>query len=114
MNAVAGEQTADIIFIGDHIITVDAASVGVTAVAVADQNIVATGPAKEILKLKTSSTRVIELGDNALVPGFIDAHGHMTIVAKLTEMIDLASPPVGRVENINAVSYTHLTLPTKA
>ena len=103
MNAVAGEQTADIIFIGDHIITVDAASVGVTAVAVAGQNIVATGPAKEILKLKTSSTRVIELGDNALVPGFIDAHGHMTIVAKLTEMIDLASPPVGRVENINDI-----------
>ena len=103
MNAVAGEQTADIIFIGDHIITVDAASVGVTAVAVADQNIVATGPAKEILKLKTSSTRVIELGDNALVPGFIDAHGHMTIVAKLTEMIDLASPPVGRIENINDI-----------
>jgi len=103
MNAVAGEQTADIIFIGDHIITVDAASVGVTAVAVAGQNIVATGPAKEILKLKTSSTRVIELGDNALVPGFIDAHGHMTIVAKLAEMIDLASPPVGRVENINDI-----------
>ena len=103
MNAVAGEQTADIIFIGDHIITVDAASVGVTAVAVAGQNIVATGPAKEILKLKTSSTRVIELVDKALVPGFIDAHGHMTIVAKLTEMIDLASPPVGRVENINDI-----------
>jgi len=103
MNAVAGERSADIIFIGDHIITVDAASVGVTAVAVAGQNIVATGPAKEVLKLKTSSTRVIELGDNALVPGFIDAHGHMTIVAKLTEMIDLASPPVGRVENINDI-----------
>ncbi len=103
MNAVAGEQSADIIFIGDHIITVDATSVDVTAVAVAGQNIVATGPAKEILKLKTSSTRVIELGDNALVPGFIDAHGHMTIVAKLTEMIDLASPPVGRVENINDI-----------
>ncbi len=103
MNAVAGEQSVDIIFIGDHIITVDATSVDVTAVAVAGQNIVATGPAKEILKLKTSSTRVIELGDNALVPGFIDAHGHMTIVAKLTEMIDLASPPVGRVENINDI-----------
>jgi len=103
MNAVAGQQSADIIFIGDHIITVDAASVGVTAVAVAGQKIVATGPAKEVLKLKNSSTRVIELGDNALVPGFIDAHGHMTIVAKLTEMIDLASPPVGRVENINDI-----------
>ncbi len=103
MNAVAGEQSADIIFIGDHIITVDATSVDVTAVAVAGQDIIATGSAEEILKLKKKSTRVIELGDNALVPGFIDAHGHMTIVAKLTEMIDLASPPVGRVENINDI-----------
>ncbi|SVC06065.1 uncharacterized protein METZ01_LOCUS258919, partial [marine metagenome] len=103
MNAVAGEQSADIIFIGDHIITVDATSVDVTAVAVTGQNIVATGPAKEVLKLKNNSTRVINLGDNALVPGFIDAHGHMTIVAKLAEMIDLASPPVGRVENINDI-----------
>ena len=103
MLAIADDRSADVIFIGDHIITVDAAFAGVAAVAVTGQNIVATGSAEEILKLKNSSTRVIELGDNALVPGFIDAHGHMTIVAKLTEMIDLASPPVGRVENINDI-----------
>ncbi len=91
------DQSADIIFIGDHIITVDSTAVNVTAVAVAGQNIVATGSAEEVLKLKKSSTRIVELGNNALVPGFIDAHGHMTGVAKLTEIIDLASPPVGRV-----------------
>ena len=103
MSAITDDQSADIIFIGDHIITVDSASAKVTAVAVAGPDIVATGSAEEILKLKKKSTRVIELGDNALVPGFIDAHGHMTIVAKLTEVIDLASPPVGRVENIDDI-----------
>ena len=97
------DQSADIIFIGDHIITVDSTAVNVTAVAVAGQNIVATGSAEEVLKLKKSSTRIVELGNNALVPGFIDAHGHMTGVAKLTEIIDLASPPVGRVENIDDI-----------
>ena len=103
MSATTDDRSADVIFIGDHIITVDSASAKVAAVAVAGQDIVATGSAEEILKLKKKSTRVIELGDNALVPGFIDAHGHMTIVAKLTEVIDLASPPVGRVENINDI-----------
>ena len=97
------DQSADIIFIGDHIITVDSTAVNVAAVAVAGQNIVATGSAEEVLKLKKSSTRIVELGNNALVPGFIDAHGHMTGVAKLTEIIDLASPPVGRVENIDDI-----------
>ena len=97
------DQSADIIFIGDHIITVDSTAVNVTAVAVAGQNIVATGSAEEVLRLKKSSTRIVELGNNALVPGFIDAHGHMTGVAKLTEIIDLASPPVGRVENIDDI-----------
>ena len=103
ISAIADDRSADIIFIGDHIITADSASAKVSAVAVAGQDIIATGSAEEILKLKKNSTRVIELGDNALVPGFIDAHGHMTIVAKLTEVIDLASPPVGLVENIDDI-----------
>ena len=102
-SSITGDQSADVIFIGDHIITVDSASVEVTAVAVAGQEIIATGSAEEILKLKKSSTRVIELGENALVPGFIDAHGHMTAVAKLTEVIDLAPPPVGHVKSIDDI-----------
>ena len=53
MNAqLQEEQSADIIFIGDHIITVDAASINVTAVAVAGQKIVATGPAERNFKIK--------------------------------------------------------------
>ena len=102
-SSITGDQSADVIFIGDHIITVDSASVEVTAVAVAGQEIIATGSAEEILKLKKSSTRVIELGENALVPGFIDAHGHMTAVAKLTEVIDLAPPPVGHIKSIDDI-----------
>jgi len=103
MSTILDGQSADVIFIGEHIITVDSASVDVTAVAVAGQDIIATGSAEDILKLKKSSTRVIELGKNALVPGFIDAHGHMTAVAKLTEVIDLAPPPVGHVKSIDDI-----------
>ena len=95
-------SSADIIFIGQHIITMDSSS-DVTAVAVAGTKIIATGSSKEVIKLKGKSTRVIELGDNALVPGFIDAHGHMTAVAALSEMMDLAPPPVGSVQSIDDI-----------
>ena len=94
---------ADIIFLGDHIITLDAAAPAVTAVAVAGQEIVATGDFADMLRHRTDSTRVIELGDQALIPGFVDAHGHLTFVARLIEIIDLASPPVGSVENIDDI-----------
>ena len=43
MGTILDEQSADIIFIGEHIITVDSSSVDVNAVAVAGQNIIATG-----------------------------------------------------------------------
>ena len=94
---------ADIIFTGDHIITLDPDAPAVTAVAVSGQEIVATGDFADMLRHQTDVTRVIELGDQALIPGFIDAHGHLTFVARLIEMIDLASPPVGSVENIDDI-----------
>jgi len=97
-------RAADIIFVGDHIITVDDSRSGVTAVAVAGQDILATGKKEDILKLRNKETQIIELGEHALVPGFIDAHGHMTGVAKLVEVIDLTSPPVGHVEDIQDIT----------
>ena len=54
-SSITGDQSADVIFIGDHIITVDSGSVDVTAVAVAGQEIIATGSAEEILKLKNNN-----------------------------------------------------------
>ena len=42
-------RAADIIFVGDHIITVDDSRSGITAVAVAGQDILATGKKEDIL-----------------------------------------------------------------
>lgn len=95
--------SADIIFTGDHIISLDTDAPTVTAVAVSGQKIVATGNRDDILQLRSEATRVIELGEQALIPGFIDAHGHMPYVARLIELIDLSSPPVGSVENIDDI-----------
>jgi len=100
---VAEAAAADLIFTGEHIITMDPNVPAVAAVAVAGEAIIATGDLADVLRHRTDATRVIELGERSLLPGFIDAHGHMTFVARLIEIIDLASPPVGSVEDIDDI-----------
>ena len=94
-------EFADLIFIGDNIITMDNSKV--TAVAVRGDRIVATGGQAEVIQLQGDSTRLVELGDRALLPGFIDAHGHFGAVATSSALLDLSSPPVGTVETIDDI-----------
>ncbi len=94
-------QQADLIFLGDNIITMDDSQVA--AVAVLGDRIIATGSAAEILELRNPSTRVVELGERALLPGFIDAHGHFSGVSRYAALLDLSSPPVGGVTGIDDI-----------
>ena len=56
------------------------------AVAVSGSEIVAVGTRSEIEPRVGESTRVVELGDRALVPGFIDAHGHLGLVVQTLDL----------------------------
>lgn len=94
-------QQADIIFIGNNIITMDNSEV--SAVAVSGDRISAVGSSEDILEMRGTSTRVVELGERALLPGFIDAHGHFSSVARYADLLDLSSPPVGTVNTIDDI-----------
>ncbi len=89
------------IFIGDHIITMDDSQV--QAVAVSGDIITATGSEDEIRTLAGEQTRIVDLGDQALLPGFIDAHGHFGGVATYSALLDLSSPPVGSMTSIDDI-----------
>ena len=94
-------QSADLIIVGDNIVTMDGSMV--TGVAVTGDRITATGSREQILNLRGVSTRIIELGDRALLPGFIDAHGHFSAVARYFDLLDLSSPPVGGVTGVGDI-----------
>jgi len=96
-------KTADVILTGSNIITVDSSRPTAEAVAVGGDKIIAVGEAADVMKYRGDNTRVIELGDRALVPGFIDAHGHMSGVGAYLSMVNLSSPPVGPVEKMDDV-----------
>lgn len=96
----AANEPADTIFTGKHIVTMEAQEQPPTALAVRGERIVWMGSSDNIKAHQGPDTQLIELGDNALLPGFIDAHGHVTYLAVTLQMANLASPPVGGVTNI--------------
>jgi len=94
-------QIADIVFLGPNIVTVDESIPDADAVAVRGDEILAVGSRSDILSLSGDDTRIVELGDHALIPGFIDAHGHMSFVGRLIDFVNLSSPPVGTVQSMD-------------
>ena len=97
----ANQQFADIVFFGSNIVTVDPEFPEVQGVAVIGTQISAVGTRDQVAGLVGEATRVIELGKRSLVPGFIDAHGHLSFASKLIDMVNLSSPPVGQVNTID-------------
>lgn len=94
---------ADMVFQGGTIYTVDAGNAGASAVAVRGDTIVAVGDRDDMKGLIGDSTRVVELGDRALTPGFIDAHGHLTLVMIMLDLLNASSPPVGPMTSVEDI-----------
>src|SRR5436190_4751813 len=67
---------ADTIFLGGNIVTVNPAQPEVEALAVKDGKILALGKVSQLEKFKGTNTQIIDLKGNALLPGFIEPHGH--------------------------------------
>lgn len=98
----AESDVPDTIYYNAKVITMDEAETIVEAVAVKDGDITSVGTNKEMKALQGEGTDVIDLDGNVMLPGFYDAHSHFPTTGYFgTVWVDLQSPPVGTVENIN-------------
>lgn len=100
---LAPTSPADLVFFGDHILTVDPATEGAVGVAVRGDTIMSVGSRAEISRSIGPATRVVELGDRALLPGFIDAHGHLGLEMLVVDYLNVSSPPVGPMRSIEDI-----------
>jgi len=91
---------AERIFLGGSILTMEREFERVEALAIGGGRILAAGAKDDVLVLRGPKTEVIELGERALMPGFIDGHGHLAKVASSLGFANLAAPPVGNVSSI--------------
>jgi predicted amidohydrolase YtcJ len=76
MVAPCSAQPADTILVNGKIVTLDAQSSIVQALAIRGDKIIATGASDEIVKQAGASTRLIDLGGRTVIPGLIDSHIH--------------------------------------
>ncbi len=96
-------DAADKIFVGKHILTMDAKQPKAEAVAIRGDKIVFVGSKKAAQEFKGESTQLVELGDKTLLPGLIDAHGHFSMVAFMSDFVNASSPPVGKMNSIDDI-----------
>jgi hypothetical protein len=92
---------ADAVYVGGPIVTMDDGRPTAEAVAVMDGRIVAVGARAAVEQAhRGPATRLIDLGGRTMVPGFIDAHGHMWGTGVQAMAANLLPPPDGPVRSI--------------
>ncbi len=69
---------ADLAIVNAHIITMDPQAPRARALAVKNYKIIAVGSDEDIIDLVPNAKRVMDLGGQTLIPGFVDAHTHLT------------------------------------
>jgi hypothetical protein len=98
------EQTADAIYTGGDIVTVNDAQPSVEALAVKDGKILAMGTRAEVDKAhKGQATRVVDLGGKTLVPAFIDAHSHYFSSLTVANQVNVYAPPAGPGRDVESI-----------
>lgn len=99
-------ETADTIYRGGPVITMNDAASRAEAVAVKDGRILAVGTEAEVLAFKGDATHLVALEGRTLLPGFFDAHGHVMMGGLQALSANLLAPPDGNVTDIAGLQQT--------
>ncbi|MFL0178294.1 amidohydrolase [Mycobacterium sp. SMC-15] len=103
---------ADLVVIGT-VLTVNDAQPTAQALAAIDGLIVAVGDRTDVDPLIGPDTRVLDIGDGAVLPGFVEAHGHplMESVVLSGRMVDIR--PVTLTDADTVVALIHQEVATR-
>ncbi|MEY8841096.1 amidohydrolase, partial [Cribrihabitans sp. XS_ASV171] len=104
--SAAAQEVADRIYTGGPILTMEDGKPRVEAVAVRDGRILAAGSLSEIEPLRGETTELFDLAGRAMVPGFVDSHGHVVMGGLQAMAANLLAPPDGEVRDIASLQET--------
>jgi len=102
----SGADQADIIYYNGVILTINDAQPRVEAVAVKDGKILAIGTSENILATKWDDTSLVDLDGQTMLPGFVDAHGHVMGGGLQALSANILAPPDGGVKDIASLQDT--------
>jgi len=96
----SASQSKTTIYSGGPILTMDDAQPSAEAVAVRDGRIIAVGTLIDVEKLAGADAARRDLKGLALLPGFYDPHGHVSMVGTQAISANLLPPPDGAGDSI--------------
>ncbi len=96
--------TADTLYIGGDIVTVNDAQPSAEALAVKDGRILAVGARAYLEKThRGETTKVVNLAGKTLVPGFIDPHSHYVQSLSVANQVNVFAPPAGPGRDVDSI-----------
>lgn len=105
---------ADLIVTGSVIRTADRDDPLVEAFAVRDGRVLAVGSLADVARLRGPETRMLDVGEAAVYPGFVDVHNHHALAGR-TDLFELSLPPSLTLDEIlERVRDRAATLPADA
>jgi len=94
---------ADSIWFNGDIVTIADANPSAQAVAVKNGRILLAGSLDDVMRRKGPKTRMMDLHGATLLPGFVDPHGHVTMVGFQALSANLLPPPDGTSDSIGSL-----------
>ena len=98
--AIAAQETADRIYTGGPILTMSDKLPRAEALATRNGLILAVGSKADVMRWAGRKTEVVDLAGQALLPGFVDSHGHVVGGGLQALSANLLAPPDGSVVDI--------------
>ena len=95
-----GPVVADRIWTGGPILTMVDDAMRAEALAEKDGLILGVGTADDIMAFKGPETQMIDLAGRTMIPGFVDAHGHVFMIGIQALSANLLPAPDGSVNDI--------------
>jgi predicted amidohydrolase YtcJ len=102
----AAQPVADVIYFGGKVVTVNDLQPEAEAVAVKGGKILSVGYRDEVMKAKGERTKLVDLEGKAMLPGFIDPHGHVFNTGIQAISANLLPAPDGGVNDIATLQNT--------
>lgn len=105
-SASLAQDFADTIYFGGPILTIDDANPRVEAVAVLDGKILAVGDLEALAQYRREATTSFDLEGRAMLPGFVDSHGHVFLGGLQALSANMLAPPDGDIVDIASLQDT--------
>jgi len=97
-----GRPPAPVVYLGGSVLTMDAAHPRAGGLATEGERIALVGSESEVRAWgEAHGATLVDLRGGALLPGFIDAHGHFPGAGLYGPVADLNAPPIGAVRNLD-------------